>query len=106
MAVEIPSQHAWEPCHHHSRFDGISNTITCGEASGHLAIGESFRVIQRGDADRAICGGSETKVNPLGLVRQVLLKRLAIDNNSNPAAALHPSMRTPAARFLAKEAAC
>jgi 3-oxoacyl-[acyl-carrier-protein] synthase II len=69
---------------------GISNTITCGEASGHLAIGESFRVIQRGDADRAICGGSETKVNPLGLVRQVLLKRLAIDSNSDPAAALRP----------------
>lgn len=69
---------------------GISNTITCQEASGHLAIGESFRAIQRGDADRAICGGSETKVNPLGLVRQILLKRLAIVNNADPSAALRP----------------
>lgn len=69
---------------------GVSNTITCGEASGHLAIGEAFRVIQRGDADRAICGGIETKVNPLGLVRQILLKRLATHSNDAPAAALRP----------------
>jgi len=69
---------------------GISNSITCGEASGHFAIGEAFRVIQRGDADRAICGGIETKVNPLGLVRQILLKRLATNSNANPAAALRP----------------
>jgi len=36
---------------------GPSNTITCAEASSHLAIGEAFRTIQRGDADLAICGG-------------------------------------------------
>jgi 3-oxoacyl-[acyl-carrier-protein] synthase II len=69
---------------------GISNSITCGEASGHFAVGEALRVIQRGDADRAICGGVETKVNPLGLVRQVLLKRLATNANADPAAALRP----------------
>ena len=27
---------------------GPSNTITCADASGHLAIGEAFRTIQRG----------------------------------------------------------
>ena len=69
---------------------GVSNTITCQEASGHLAIGEALRVIQRGDADRAICGGIETKINPLGMVRQILLNRLAIDSNADPAAALRP----------------
>src|SRR5688572_645410 len=31
--------------------EGPSNTITCAEASGLLSIGESVRVIQRGDAD-------------------------------------------------------
>jgi len=35
---------------------GPSNTLTCAEASSHLAIGEAFRTIQRGDADLAICG--------------------------------------------------
>ena len=43
---------------------GPSNTITCADASSHLAIGEAFRTIQRGKADLAICGGAETKVEP------------------------------------------
>src|SRR6478735_3492216 len=55
---------------------GPSNTITCSDASSHLAIGEAFRTIQRGDADCAICGGSESKVVPMNLMRQILLKKL------------------------------
>ena len=55
---------------------GPSNTITCADASSHLAIGEAFRTIQRGKADLAICGGAESKVNPMGLMRHCLLKRL------------------------------
>ena len=39
---------------------GPSNTITCQEASSHLAIGEAFRTIQRGNAELAICGGAES----------------------------------------------
>src|SRR5258706_5883714 len=54
---------------------GPSNTITCADASSHLAIGEAFRTIQRGDADMAICGGGGAKGNPMGLIRQGLLKR-------------------------------
>ena len=46
---------------------GPSNTITCADASSHLAIGEAFRTIQRGDADCAICGGAETKVVPMSI---------------------------------------
>ena len=48
---------------------GPSNTITCADASSHLAIGEAFRTIQRGKADLAICGGAESKVNQMGLLR-------------------------------------
>lgn len=54
-----------------------SNTITCGEASSHLAIGEAARTIERGGADVCICGGAESKLNPMGLLRQSLLKRLS-----------------------------
>lgn len=49
---------------------GPSNTITCGEASGALSIGESMRVIERGDADLCFSGGGESKINPLGYLRQ------------------------------------
>ncbi len=69
---------------------GPSNTITCADASSHLAIGEAFRTIQRGDADFAICGGAETKVQPMGLLRQCLLKRVTEDNNDTPADAVRP----------------
>src|SRR5688572_3814138 len=68
---------------------GPSNTITCADASSHLAIGEAFRTIQRGNADLAICGGAESKVNPMGLMRQCLLKRV-VENGADPASAVRP----------------
>lgn len=68
---------------------GPSNTITCADASSHLAIGEAFRTIQRGDADLAICGGAESKVNPMGLIRQVLIKRVT-EQSDSPETAVRP----------------
>jgi len=67
-----------------------SNTITCSEASSHLAVGEAFRTIARGAADICICGGAESKTNPMGLLRQQLLNRLTTTHNADPAAACRP----------------
>lgn len=67
-----------------------SNTITCGEASSHLAIGEAFRTIQRGAADICICGGAESKMNPMGLMRPILNGRVVTDYNDQPAQACRP----------------
>jgi len=58
---------------------GPSNTITCGEASGGLSIGESLRVIQRGQADLCFCGGAESKLNPMAFLRQVMTGRMVKD---------------------------
>jgi 3-oxoacyl-[acyl-carrier-protein] synthase II len=69
---------------------GPSNTITCADASSHLAIGEAFRTIQRGKADLAICGGAESKVNPMGMVRHGLLRRLNEMSNDAPGRAVRP----------------
>lgn len=69
---------------------GPSNTITCADASSHLAIGEAFRTIQRGKADLAICGGAESKVNPMGLMRHCLLDRLNTQDNDAPDRAVRP----------------
>jgi len=68
---------------------GPSNTITCAEASAHLAIGEAAQVIARGDADVALAGGAETKIHPLLLIRQFLLHRVAVGKD-NPEAACRP----------------
>lgn len=67
-----------------------SNTITCGEASSHLAIGEAFRTIQRGAADICICGGAESKVNPMALLRPALWGRMATNRNDTPQKACRP----------------
>jgi len=67
-----------------------SNTITCGDASSHLAIGEAFRTIARGAADVCLCGGAESKINPMGMARQQLLGRLASDANDCPERACRP----------------
>jgi 3-oxoacyl-[acyl-carrier-protein] synthase II len=69
---------------------GPSNTITCADASSHLAIGEAFRTIQRGDAELAICGGAETKAQPMSLIRHSLLNRLTESHNDSPAEAVRP----------------
>ena len=57
--------------------EGPSNTLTVGEASGLLSLGESTRVIERGDADAAFAGGAECKVTPMGFLRTQLAGRLA-----------------------------
>jgi 3-oxoacyl-[acyl-carrier-protein] synthase II len=69
---------------------GPSNTITCGDASAHLAVGEATRMVARGAADAAIAGGAESKMNPMGLLRQALLKRLCVEWKGSPAEACRP----------------
>ncbi|UCC29783.1 MAG: beta-ketoacyl-[acyl-carrier-protein] synthase family protein [Phycisphaerales bacterium] len=67
-----------------------SNTITCAEASSHLAIGEAFRTIARGDADVCICGGAESKINPMAIARPLLWGRLNTEDNDVPERASRP----------------
>ena len=70
--------------------EGASNAITCGDASGHMSIGEAARWIQRGAADVVIAGGAEANLNPMGLLRQTLLGRVRATSNADPAGACRP----------------
>ncbi|MBN1795572.1 MAG: beta-ketoacyl-[acyl-carrier-protein] synthase family protein [Sedimentisphaerales bacterium] len=80
------------PCHVGIIHDiqGPSNTITCAEAAGHLAISEARDIIARGDSDMALTGGAEAKVNPIVMIRQMLLKRTTSEYNDKPAEACRP----------------
>jgi 3-oxoacyl-[acyl-carrier-protein] synthase II len=70
---------------------GPSNTVTCGEASSLLSIGESTRVIERDDADCCFTGGTESKINLLHLMRQQLLGKTAhAKDNAEPGAIVRP----------------
>lgn len=68
--------------------EGPSNTITCAEASGLLSIGESVRVIQRGDADLCFSGGAEAPINHMRHLRMQLAGRLAATGDAEDGSAL------------------
>ncbi len=85
---------------------GPSNTITCAEAAGQLAIGEAALIIARGDADVAIAGGGEAKVNPIVHLRQCLLKRATADYNDNPEIACRPFDSDAKGSVFGEAAAC
>lgn len=80
------------PCHIGIIHDiqGPSNTITCGEAAGYIAIAEAMEMIVRGDAEVALGGGCEAKVNPIVMMRQCLLKRSTSTANDTPQKACRP----------------
>ncbi|HOE68058.1 MAG TPA: beta-ketoacyl-[acyl-carrier-protein] synthase family protein [Candidatus Omnitrophota bacterium] len=56
---------------------GPSNTITTSSAAGAQAIGEAYRVIERGDADIMLAGGTDSKLNAMGISRFHLLGLLS-----------------------------
>lgn len=71
--------------------EGPSNTLTCGEASGLLCIGESARVIERSAADAGFAGSAESKVSLMGIARLAVMGRLAtFPLAADPATALRP----------------
>jgi len=60
---------------------GPSNTITTSCASSLQAIGESTRIIERGDADLMVAGGTESRTNVIGLSRYQLFGVLMKNGN-------------------------
>jgi 3-oxoacyl-[acyl-carrier-protein] synthase II len=55
-------------------------------AASAQAIGHSFQIIQRGDADILVCGGFDSMVNPLGIGGFSLLGALSTSNTLKGAA--------------------
>ena len=84
----LPNMHA---CHTGILWDaqGPSNSLTCSDAGGLLALDEAARILRRGMADRMLAGGAESRVNPVLMMRYCLLNRLATANH-DPAAACRP----------------
>lgn len=56
---------------------GPNNSLTLREAAANLAIGEAFRVIQRGHADMMVAGATGTRIHPLKALHSAIQEELA-----------------------------
>jgi 3-oxoacyl-[acyl-carrier-protein] synthase II len=65
-----------------------SCTATACSASAH-SVGDSFRLIQRGDAEAMICGGSEAAVTPMSIGGFASMKAMST-RNDEPGRASRP----------------
>ncbi|RFU69986.1 beta-ketoacyl-ACP synthase II [Bacillus sp. V59.32b] len=67
---------------------GVNMCTVLSCASGSNAIGDAFRVIQRGEADAMVAGGSEASLTPLGIGAFCAMG--AISQNADPESACRP----------------
>ena len=68
---------------------GPISAVATACASASNAIGDSFKAIQRGDADIMITGGSEAAITPLGLGGFIAMRALS-QRNESPTEASRP----------------
>jgi 3-oxoacyl-[acyl-carrier-protein] synthase II len=61
---------------------GPNYAIVSACATGGHAIGESFRIIQRGEALAMICGGTEAAITPLSLAGFCTMKAMSTRNDA------------------------
>lgn len=73
------------------RYGAKGPNLTCATActTGAHGIGEAFRIIERGDADVMICGGSEAAVTPLSVAGFASMRALSTRNHE-PSTASRP----------------
>lgn len=60
---------------------GPNTTTVTACATGTHSIGESYRLIQRGDADVMICGGAEATIRPTGMAGFCSMRAMSTRND-------------------------
>lgn len=73
----------------HTGAKGPNNCTVTACAAGSNAIGDAFRLVQRGYAQAMICGGTEAAVTPLSLAGFAACRALST-RNDDPAHACRP----------------
>jgi 3-oxoacyl-[acyl-carrier-protein] synthase II len=68
---------------------GPNETVVTACASATNAIGDALKIIQRGEADIIVTGGSEAPITPLAFAGFCSMKAMST-NNDNPAGASRP----------------
>jgi 3-oxoacyl-[acyl-carrier-protein] synthase II len=60
---------------------GPNSAVATACATGNHAIGDAFRIIERGDADLMVAGGAEAAITPMGFGGFCALKALSTRND-------------------------
>ena len=68
---------------------GPNSCVTTACATGGNAIGDAYKIIQRGDADIMLAGGTEATISPLAVVGFTNMKALST-RNDDPVGASRP----------------
>ena len=63
---------------------GPNNTVVTACVAGTQAVGEGFRLIARGDADVMLCGGADSRIDPLMLLAYTALGTLSKTGDRPP----------------------
>jgi len=71
---------------------GTNSATATACAAGAHAIGDSFKIIQRGDADYMICGGAESAITPMSVAGFSAMRALST-RNDDPQHASRPFER-------------
>ncbi|MCL4820101.1 MAG: beta-ketoacyl-ACP synthase II [Vicinamibacteria bacterium] len=61
---------------------GPNSAVVTACATGAHAIGDAFRILQRGEADAMICGGSEAAITPLAVGGFAAMRALSQRNDA------------------------
>ena len=72
------------------KLHGPSSCVVTACATGSNCIGDAFRVIQRGDADAMVAGGTEAAISQAAVAGFGAMKALCMDHNENPEHASRP----------------
>lgn len=68
---------------------GPNTSVVTACATGTHSIGDSFKLIARGDADAMICGGAEATIRPTGLAGFCAMRAMST-RNDDPSKASRP----------------
>jgi len=73
-----------------SRFAHPKRMIAAACASGTQSVGEAFRLIQNGQVEACVAGGSSVMLTPFYLIGFAGLQAVAVDNGDDPSLACRP----------------
>ena len=100
--VELPAERVASRFH----LGGPVHAVTTACSASNQALGMAFRMVRSGECPWVVAGGSDSMINPMGLVFFVLLGANANVDVNDPAAACRPFDRRRSGLVMGEGAGC